>query len=216
MIALEHELANSAFKSRGWGVDIDPSQENAAPGMLLAAVLHSGDQTGDRLISDIANHLRSQGYRVGGVIQSNIMQPGQCRCDMVLEELTGGQEIQISQNLGNQSRGCRLDAAALEHVVGLVETSVRNGLDMLVLNKFGNQEAEGKGLRNAIALAVDAGIPVLVGLSRTNIDAWNSFCGGEGQLLEPHTAEIERWLVSSFEAARHSRRVPSSEHDISV
>jgi len=197
-------------------VAVDCSKTEAASGVMLAAVLHSGDQSGDRLISDIANNLKSQGYRVGGVIQSNIMQPGQCRCDMVLEELISGQTIPISQNLGNQSAGCRLDPSALEHVVGLVETSVRNGVEMLVLNKFGNQEAEGKGLRTAIAMAVDANIPVLVGLNRANIEAWNDFCGGEGQLLDPCTADVEHWLRSSLQAARHLQQVTDNDRGMSV
>ena len=181
----------------------DRSKETAAPCVRLAAMLHDGDQTGDRLISAVAEKFRSQGYMVGGVVQSNIMQPGQCRCDMVLEELTSGQTVPISQNLGSHSQGCRLDSAALEHVVGLVEASVRDGVDILVLNKFGKQEAEGKGLRNAIAIAVDAGIPVLVGLNRANVDTWNSFCGGEGQLLDASMPDLEHWVRSSLQAARH-------------
>ena len=63
--------------------------------------------------------------------------------------------------------------------------------DILVLNKFGKQEIEGKGLRNAIAMAVDAGIPVLVGLNRANVGAWNDFCGGEGTLLDANTPDVE-------------------------
>ncbi len=169
---------------------------DGSPSLALAAVLHSGDQKGDRLISTIADKLKSQGYGVGGVVQSNIVQPGQCRCDMVLEELTTGQSISISQNLGNQSRGCRLNPAALEHIVGIVEASIRNGLDILILNKFGVQEVEGNGLRNAIAIAADADIPVLVGLNRANIEAWNEFCGGEGQLFEANASDVEGWLYS--------------------
>ena len=174
-------------------------QETQSPaGTPLAALLHAGDQQGDKRMSAIAANLKAQGYRVGGVVQANIIQPGQCRCDMVLEELTSGRTIPISQDLGNESQGCRLDPAALEHVVGLVETSVRGGLDILILNKFGKQEAEGRGLRTAIAIAVDAGIPVLVGLNRTHVDTWNDFSGGEGRLLEAGTGDVESWLGRSL------------------
>jgi nucleoside-triphosphatase THEP1 len=181
-------------------------KDGDVPGVRLAAMLHGGDQTGDGRIAAIAGKLKSQGYRVGGVVQSSIMQPGQCRCDMVLEELTGGLAIPISQSLGNQSQGCRLDSAALEYVVGLVEASVRNGLDILVLNKFGKQEVEGKGLRGAIAMAVEAAIPVLVGLNRTNIEAWNCFSGGEGKLLEPEGGDVENWLRAALPAPQQDLR----------
>jgi len=179
----------------------DHSKQEAPTNSLLAAVLHSGDQKGDGLISSIAHKLASQGYRVGGVVQSNVVQSGQCRCDMVLKELTSGQEVPISQNLGNHSQGCRLDTAALEHVAGLVEASVRNDLDILILNKFGAREMEGGGLRNAIAIATEADIPVLVGLNRANIEAWDNFCGGYGQLLESSERDVDDWLSSALPAA---------------
>jgi len=186
------------------------------PGVPLAAVLHAGDQTGDALISSVAGKLKSQGYAVGGVVQSNPMRPGQSRCDMVLKELTSGQEVPISQDLGNHSRGCRLNSSALEQVVGLVEASVRAGLDVLVLNKFGKQEADGKGLRHAIAMAVDAGIPVLGGLNRANVAAWNDFCGGEGQLLDASMADVEQWLKTAVPSPRRSRQPSAPSRDIAV
>jgi len=178
------------------------SGEESGPGIALAAVLHSGEQAGDRLLTAIARGLVGRGVRVGGVIQSNPIRAGQCRCDMVLEELTGGAIIPISQNLGPHARGCRLDPVALEHVVGLVEASLDKPLDILILNKFGKQEAEGKGLRNAIALALEAGIPVLVGLNRANTAAWSEFSAGAGRMLQPDEAEIAVWLAESLATMR--------------
>lgn len=172
--------------------------QNEPSGVMLAAMVHGGDRNGDKHISAIAGDLKAQGYRVGGVVQSNVTPADGCRCDMVLEELTTGQTIPISQNLGSHARGCRLDSAALEHVAGLVEASIRDGLDILVLNKFGKQEVEGGGLRTAIAIAVDAQIPILVGLNRSHVDDWNDFCGGEGQLLEADTPDLDHWLRSAL------------------
>jgi len=175
---------------------IDYSTEKSPSTSRLAAILHSGDQQGDNQIRVIADRLTSQGHRVGGVVQSNITQPGQCRCDMVLKELFSGQEVAISQNLGNHSQGCRLDSAALEHVAGLVEASFDHNPEILILNKFGKSESEGGGMRNAIAIAVNANIPVLVGLNRASIEAWNEFCGGDWQLLEANEQDVESWLGS--------------------
>ncbi len=172
------------------------SENDLEPDMQLAAILHDGDQLGDNAMSNIAGRLQDAGHRVGGVVQSNTLRPGLFHCDMELRELTSGRIFPISQNLGNKSSGCRLDSAALEHVVGLVEAAVRTGLDILILNKFGKQEAEGKGLRNAIVLAADAGIPVLVGLNRGNCDTWIEFCGDEGRLFDINSPKVEQWLAS--------------------
>ena len=164
------------------------------PTIALAAVRHSGGHEIDRLISAIASELKRKGYRVGGLVQSNRAAAGDCRCDMLLEELTTGQLHPISQQLGPGASGCRLDVAALAQVVAQVDASLRDGLDVLVLNKFGKQEAEGGGLRDAIANAVDSGIPVLVGLNQAYDSAWRQFCGGEGQILQADRTAVVAWL----------------------
>lgn len=164
------------------------------PGLRLVAVLSSGRGEGDRFLAEVARRLLAHGLNVGGVIQSNRIEPGQCRCAMVLEELTSGRLIPISQNLGKEARGCRLDSSALELAASLVETSIASGLDILVLNKFGCGEAEGRGFRQAIALAIEADIPVLIGVNGANLDAWQKFTGGEGAVLPADHAVVEAWL----------------------
>lgn len=50
--------------------------------------------------------------------------------------------------------------------------------DLVILNKFGKQEAEGRGFREALAGAVAEGIPVLVGLNALNKAAFETFAAG--------------------------------------
>lgn len=171
-----------------------PGEARESAAIPLAAICHAGGEGFDRLMSHIANRLKRRGYRVGGVIQSNLPQPGDCRCDMLLEELISGEVHPISQQLGPGSRGCRLDVSMFETVAARVEASLHEGLDILIVNKFGKQEAEGRGLRHTIANAIAAGIPVLVGLNRAYAPAWHAFCGGEGPILEPDEAAIDAWL----------------------
>ena len=182
-------------QDRAWS----PEERGGADGgVRLAAIEHAGTQEIDELISAVARRLRDDGLRVGGTVQSNPTRSDRQRCDMELEELTTGRAFPISQQLGPESRGCRLDGTALEQVVGLVDASLRRGLDILIVNKFGKQEAEGKGLRNTIAKAVEAGIPVLVGLNRAHAAAWRQFSGGQGKLLAPDAAVIDEWLQDSL------------------
>jgi len=71
---------------------------------------------------------------------------------------------------------------------------LRDGADILILNKFGKQEAEGRGMRDPIVKAVDQGIPVLVGVNSSRLDSWNAFCGGDSAIFEPDDPAIDRWL----------------------
>jgi nucleoside-triphosphatase THEP1 len=169
-------------------------------GLKLAAVLGSSAGDGDRFLTQIARDLAARGLRVGGVVQSNPSRPDQDRCAMMLEELTTASKIPISQNLGRESRGCRLDTGALEHAATLVECSIARGLDIVVLNKFGRREVEGGGFRQAIALAIEADIPVLVGLNHGNIDAWEAFTGSEGTLLPLDTSAVGAWIATQLTA----------------
>ena len=71
---------------------------------------------------------------------------------------------------------------------------MREGADILILNKFGKQEAEGRGLRNPIVVAVELGIPVLVGLNSGRRESWNAFCGTASNIFEVDDTAIDHWL----------------------
>ncbi|NJO54646.1 MAG: DUF2478 domain-containing protein [Bacteroidales bacterium] len=135
-----------------------------------------GEQV-DRLLADIAERLQRDGLRIAGLIQHSEPRQDRRRCDMTVRDLTSGRLIRISQDLGRDSHGCRLDTRALEDAAGLVENAVRAGADLLILNRFGKREAEGRGLSGALALAVDHDLPVLVGLNRFNAASWDAFAG---------------------------------------
>ena len=177
---------------------VDSSQASSCNGARLAAIQHSSDPETDTLLADVARRLKRGGYRVGGVVQSNVPQSDGRRCDMVLEELTSRQTVCISQQQGPGSRGCRLDSAALEHAVGLVDASLQDGLDVLVLNRFGKQEAEGRGFATTIAKAVDANVPILIAVKRDYAEAWHQFCGEEGQVLKADRRAVDQWIDASL------------------
>lgn len=180
---------------------LDSSQTSACNRPYLAAIQHSGDHHIDKLLAEVVHQLKRRGYRVGGVVQSNVPQPDGRRCYMVLEELTSRQTVSISQQQGPGSRGCKLNSAAFEHAVGLVEASLHDGLDILILNRFGKQESEGRGFATTIAKAVDANIPTLIAVKPDYADAWHQFCGEEGQVIKADHRALDQWISGSLPAA---------------
>ncbi|MBL6430620.1 MAG: DUF2478 domain-containing protein [Alphaproteobacteria bacterium] len=137
----------------------------------------------------------SIGIRATGVVQINAEREDAGPCDMDVQVLPDGPAIRISQSLGREARGCRLDPAALERAVGLVEARLAEGADCLIVNKFGKHEAEGRGFRTAIAEALSADIPVLVGLNRLNAEAFVQFSGGLAVELAPNLEALANWIV---------------------
>ena len=161
---------------------------------MLGVVEATGRGEADRLLAALAERLDASGVPLAGAIQFNAERDDGRPCDMDLVVLAGGKTIRISQNLGPMSKGCRLDPAGLEEAVGLVESALRDGAArLLIINKFGKQEAEGRGFRPAIGLALSEGVPVVTAVKDTNREAFDAFAGGEAMPLKPELDSLEAW-----------------------
>ena len=145
----------------------------------------------DRLLADLAQAMAREGLRVAGAVQQNTDLGADCACDMDLVILgEEDQPIRISQSLGNGSTGCRLDAGALEIAAARVSARL-DGADILILPKFGRQEAVGRGFISTITDAMSRDLPLLLHVPRQQRDAFAEFCGDLGQYLEP--GELAHW-----------------------
>jgi hypothetical protein len=175
--------------------------DHLAPTCPIATVVPDGPGDVDRLLERLAAVAAGRGLRVRGLVQVNRAGAPGHRCDMDVRVLPGGPEFRISQRLGAGARGCRLDPAALEAAVAAVSASLSGGADLLVVNKFGKHEAQGRGFRPVIAAAVEAGIPVIAGLNGLNAAAFADFVGDLVVPLPPHPDALLRWL-DAIAAAR--------------
>lgn len=160
---------------------------------MLGYVTTTEHGAGDELLLSVAEVLQSRGWRLAGAVQINTETGTDRACDMDLLVLDGVQTIRISQNLGSLSRGCRLDAAALETAVGLVEKTMDAGVHLLIVNKFGKQEADGRGFRPLIGRALTEGVPVLTAVAATKREAFDSFAAGVGAELPYDIETVLAW-----------------------
>lgn len=160
---------------------------------MTIAYIRSLQRGGTNELFDLfAHHLLAQGFRVVGTIQTNTPRPKSHKCDMDVRILPDGDIIRISQDLGPNSRGCHLDPSALEEAV--MQTTARlDQADLLILNKFGKQEAQGRGFRDVIAQAVMQDIPVLVGVNDLNLADFLTFCGDEAVELPTDRDHLFKW-----------------------
>lgn len=160
--------------------------------MNLAHVSIEGRGQTDLFLMAVAAHLAAQGLRLAGTVQSNLLRPGRAKCDMDLRVLPDGPVVRISEDRGREARGCILDSGALEQTVLEVERRLA-GADLLIINKFGKREAEGKGLVPVIAAALDLDIPVLVGVNGLNLPLFLDFCGGQATALPADLDQVLGW-----------------------
>ena len=129
------------------------------------------------ILDRIALHLATEGFRLAGLIQREATRAGRSRCDMLLEDLASGESFPISQDRGEDARGCRLDVEALLNAIARTRAMLPSQPDLLIVNKFGKTECEGGGCRALIAEAVEHDVPVLVAVPWGNLEVWRRFAG---------------------------------------
>uniref|UniRef100_UPI003999878A DUF2478 domain-containing protein n=1 Tax=Roseovarius halophilus (ex Wu et al. 2025) TaxID=3376060 RepID=UPI003999878A len=164
--------------------------------MNLAYVMTRQRGATDRLLSGFAADCTARGLALTGVVQTNTDCTDARLCDMDVRVLPHGPEFRISQSLGPGARGCRLDPAALEEAVAAVEHGLDRRPDLLIVNKFGKHEAEGRGFREVIARCLAADVPVLTGVNARNLDAFLDFSAGMARALDPDPPALRAWVAA--------------------
>ena len=167
---------------------------------LIAAIRCPEGVSVDAVLARAAARLRAEGVRLAGHVQG--IRPGRSGEVTVVEDLVTGAARPITQELGPGAAGCSLDPAALADVAAGLLAQLDGKVDLLVVNRFGKAEAEGRGLRAAIERAVLNGVPVLTVLRAGHAAAWDQFTGGEAVLLEPEDEAILIWARLAIRAAR--------------
>lgn len=164
--------------------------------MKIGYVCIAGRGATDACLMAAVARIEAAGLPLAGTVQTNTERPGRQLCDMDIRVLPKGPVLRISQDLGSGARGCRLDVGALETAVAAVTVTL-SGAALLVVNKFGKSEAEGRGMVPVIAAAVEQGLPVLVGVNGLNLPAFLGFADGMAEPLPADPETIAAWALAA-------------------
>lgn len=163
--------------------------------MKIAYISSKTQGETDRLLSEIANTLQADGKNLVGIVkQQDYSSSFENGCDMKVRVLPKGPVIKITQNLGAGSDACRLDPSAIAEAVSHVETGAMDRADLFILNKFGPEEAAGRGFCAVIGTALEQGIPVLVGVGGANKGAFEAFNEGLAVTLPAEAQAVYDWF----------------------
>ncbi|WP_068088639.1 DUF2478 domain-containing protein [Polycladidibacter stylochi] len=171
------------------------------PHLPIAAIGFNETQWVDPVLEAVAIHVQAMGGRVVGVLQSEVETEGCCG-DMYLRSLSSKYTSMISQSLGSGSRGCRLDPHALAEVNMELMRELAKGADLVIVNRFGKGESEGRGLRNVIEAALEAEIPVLCGLKDTYKEDFKDYVGDMATILDMNNDGACAWAEGVIPARR--------------
>ena len=182
---------------------------------LAAVVYHAGFRIDD-FLTRVADRLRADGINLAGVLQENARDATGVCSAMTLVDLTSRGRFRISQDLGSQAEGCRLDAQGLAEIGALLDRPLDHDIELLVLNRFGKAEAEGGGLRSAFVRAMEAGIPLLTVVRSPYTEAWSEFHDGLAINLIPDLDQVIAWCRDAVREVRELRAARRTELSPSV
>jgi nucleoside-triphosphatase THEP1 len=172
---------------------------------MLGYIVSEGMGTGDRLIAAVAEALAARDVVLAGAVQMNVEHDPARPCHMDLRVLGQGGIFRISEERGRHAKGCRLDPRGLAQAVQQVASRLeREAPDLVIVNKFGKEEAQGGGFREVIGRALSSGVPVLTSVSARNLPAFLDFAGG---LATEVPAELDRAVAwCDAESKENGRR----------
>jgi nucleoside-triphosphatase THEP1 len=155
----------------------------------LAALVYGPDQDPDAVLRDFADDVKQQGFRAVGLVQA-----GQCADSSLSAVLVhNGEKLLLAQDLDPAAAGCRLDLGRLENVGVRVAEALGGGADLLIINRFGKRESNGKGLAYLIERALGADIPVVIAVSQDRFAEWIKYAGGMSVKLVCERGALETW-----------------------
>lgn len=168
--------------------------------MQIGYVSETGRGASDVVLAEVVALLTTAGIRLAGTVQSNTERPDRSQCDMDVQVLPDGPSFRISQDLGNHAKGCRLDPGALEQAVQVASQRLA-GAEVLIVNKFGKLESEGRGFCGLIAEALERDVPVLVGVNALNLPGFLAFTGDLAKPLGADPQRIAAWVLDRLRQA---------------
>ena len=169
--------------------------------IAVVGVVYDGILDIDAVLSASVDLLRSRGVRVAGLLQHlGEPLPGGKRT-MYVEDLSSGERIRLDIPRGPEASGCRLDSDGLNRAACALRNAIAQRPDVLMVNRFGKQEAEGHGMRAELAEAVSSGLPTIVAVNQSLVGEWEKFLGEPGHLLKPEPTEIVNWFCQRLRSA---------------
>lgn len=158
----------------------------------IGVLLHEKGDDGSTILASFALGLRAGGANIGGLVQRTAHSEAGKRAVMLIDLRTGA-SFRISQDLGPLSTACSLDPQGLAEASAVLRREMAAGVDLLVVNQFGEMEAAGGGLVAETFEAASRGIPLLTSLATCHRAAWEAATEGAGEMLDSSPEALKAW-----------------------
>jgi predicted amino acid dehydrogenase len=176
-----------------------------ADGDIAALVYASGDRP-DQVLYAFARHLTDGGRRVCGLVQLRDRSCDGSPCSViVLDSWKVVDFIRVRAQEAAEEVQCRLDAYWLDRMAARTKTTIRRGVDAVIVNRFGPLEVAGRGFSEAIAVASETKTPLVIAVPKFEFERWTRFSNGMTVKLECRLDRVLDW----WHRALSSRPLPA-------
>lgn len=176
----------------------------------LAALVYEATQDPDRLLLAFAGDKRAQGLRPVGLVQRGHHDVGAAVLPALL--LHTGEEFDLFQDAAAYTEGRRLDVGKLAQARARMTDAVSEGADLLIVNRFGRQEMQVRGLAHLIEHALRSNVPVVVPVPAFRFDDWIRYVEGMCVKLACERAVLDAWWASVTD--RDGRTPAPVQHNV--
>jgi hypothetical protein len=176
---------------------------------FLAAVVEKDSGGIDDLLSGFALSLRSRGRWVRGLVQTTASTPSG-NTYIAVVDLDTGSQFPVGQSLfdclPHNNRNCMPEA------VDVLKRIVCDGADLVLINRFSDEEAAGRGFMAEMLLLANEEVPLLTVVPERYLTAWQTFAGGAAVILQPNLQSLYGWIFQAWGIAPFAYPAASLEY----
>jgi hypothetical protein len=158
----------------------------------IAAVVYSLRDRPDLLLCAFARHVTNAGQRPCGLVQLRDHSG-----DNVARRVVVVDDWQVvdasSKPSGASDDRCSLDSRWLNDMGARTAISIGREVDVVIINRFGPLEANGRGFRDAIRVASERMTPLIIAVPRFEFARWTRFSSGMAVRLDCTLDSVLGW-----------------------
>ncbi len=165
----------------------------------FAAAVYAPEETGRDALARFVAELTAEGVRVGGLLQEAAHDAAGQKAGIDLVDIASARRFPINRptRASLQNHSCSLDASVLVESSAVLRRAIAERVELIVLEKFGDQEQKGQGLADEIFTAIAEGIPLLIAVPKEALGLWRERSGDLGEILDFTPDSFRRWWATA-------------------
>lgn len=163
-----------------------------------AALVYDDGAEADAILAEAVAELRQEGVAIAGLLQHLGSPRSGGRPAVWGENLSSGARIRLDCPRDAGPFGSGGDRTALVRVACMLDHALANPPDLVVVNRFGRAEAEGRGLCREFGRLIEAQLPLLTAVRFSRLPDWEAFLGHPAYLLLPTAAAVTCWALDQI------------------